>query len=99
MYSKQQIAGFECNCIESKKGELRAVTIMIGPPDKAGYRSKDGPLAKAKRQEAKQAVIAATGLPRAKVRVASRFTSLIATDSGIARRDDEGNTTGFYPGI
>ncbi len=99
MYVTRTIVGHECNCTLSKDGELREVVVMVGPPDKAGWRAKDGRDARDRRREVKRQVMEATGLPAAKVRIVSRFTSIVETESGeIVKRDDRGRTIGVFGG-
>lgn len=97
MNATRTIAGYECNCELSKSGDLRLVTILIGPMDRPGARSKDGEKAKAARQSAKAAVIAETGLPRKNVRVVSRYTELRESSNGtVERLGADGRVVGVY---
>lgn len=96
MNATKTIAGHECNLILSKDGsKVREACVLIGPADRAGFRSKDGAAAREARKAAKMAVAAELGIHAARVRVVSRFTELTARDDGlIVRRDAEGRVVG-----
>jgi hypothetical protein len=96
MYTTRIIAGYEVSCICSKSGILRSATVLVGDPDKAGFRSKDGKGAKDARRQAKEAVIKATGLPSNKVKVSARYSCLRVSGGMIERLDESGRVIGIY---
>lgn len=90
------IRGHVVNCECSKDGKtIRSATVLVGDADKAGWRLKDGAVAKRKAVRAELA--AALALPIAAVRVASQYTCLRQRPDGlIERRDGAGRVTGVH---
>jgi hypothetical protein len=107
MNRTERIATYEVNLELSHNGSLiRGAAIMVGPPDVAGWRRKDGPIALEFRHLARAAVLAeleldprwttvATG--RRSLRVCARYSRLVPLANGAAAaRDPSGRTVGVY---
>ncbi len=75
-YLGEEFGVAEINLSKTSDGHTFRAVVMVGPPDRAGYRAKDGEQARRYRKAIRRAVAELYNIPIDHVRAVSRFTRL-----------------------